>query len=68
MQDVSHHNLKISAISWQPKPELHISISDGLACDHFSKVVNFPLITFAILPVPYELLLISAYVTGGGTI
>jgi len=58
----------ISAISRQPKPQSHISISDGLACDPFCKVVNFLLISFGILCVPFELSPISANVRSCGTI
>jgi len=68
MQDISHNNLMILAISWQPKPQSHISISDGLACDPSSGVGDFPHISFGVLRVPYELLPISANVRGGGTI
>ena len=68
MQDVSHSNLMISAVSWQPKPQLHISISDGLACDPFSNVTNLPLFPLGILCVPFELSPISANVRSCVTI
>jgi hypothetical protein len=68
MQEVSQHNVKISAISWQPKPQSHASISDVLACNLSSKVVNFLLIAFGVWRVAYKLFLISANVRGGGTI
>jgi hypothetical protein len=68
MQDVSCNNLMVSAISWQPKHQSHISISDGLACDPSRKVVDFLIIAVGELGVPYELLPISANVRGGATI
>jgi hypothetical protein len=68
MQDVAHNNLMVSAISWQLKPQSHVSISVGLAYDPSNKVKNLPLFSLGILWVPFDHLPISANVSSHGTI
>jgi hypothetical protein len=67
MQDVSHNNLVISAVSWKPQPQSHVSISDGVASDPCSKVTNLSRFFLGILYVLFQILLITANVRSGGT-
>jgi hypothetical protein len=68
MQDVDHNHFIISAVSRQPKPQSHVSISVGLATDASSEVTNHPLFSLGILRVPFELSPISANARSCGTI
>jgi hypothetical protein len=67
MQDVSYNNLMFSS-SWYPKAQSYITMPDGLSLSPARKVTNLPLFSLDILRAPFEPLLISANVRGGGTV
>jgi hypothetical protein len=67
MQDVFHNNF-IPTASRQPKPQLYISMPDGFTYYSSSQITDLPLFSLGILTVSFELSLISANVSSGGTI
>ena len=68
IQDILQNDVKIVVVFWNPKSEWNISISNGLACDTSSKVMNYPLISHGILCTLWTSFPISPIVSSGGTI
>ena len=68
MQGIPHNYFILLAVSWQPKTQSYIPMSDGLARYPSRKIANFPLILLGESHVLRELPLVSTNVRGGGTI